>query len=49
MDDKEKVIEATRLLLELAFQGKIVLGYSDKEMIELFKRKIKEIREVITS
>ena len=49
MDDKEKVIETTRLLEELAFQEKIVLGYSDKEMIELFKRKIKEIREVITS
>jgi len=49
MDDKEKVAEATRLLEELAFQEKIVLGYSDKEMIELFKRKIEEIRKVITS
>ena len=43
MDDKEKVADATRLLEEMAFQEKIVLGYSDKEMIELYKRKIKEI------
>ena len=49
MDDKEKVADATRLLEELALQEKIVLGYSDKEMIELYKRKIKEIRKVITS
>ena len=49
MDDKEKVADATRLLEELAFQEKIVLGYSDKEMIEFYKRKIKEIRKVITS
>jgi hypothetical protein len=49
MDDKEKVADATRLLEELAFQEKIVLGYSEKEMIELYKRKIKEIRKVITS
>jgi len=49
MDDKEKIAEIIRLLEELKFQEKIVLGYSDKEMIELFKRKIKEIREVITS
>jgi len=49
MDDKEKVADATRLLEELAFQEKIVLGYSDKEMIELYKRKIKEIRKVIIS
>ena len=49
MDDKEKVADTTRLLEELAFQEKIVLGYSEKEMIELYKRKIKEIRKVITS
>ena len=49
MYDKEKVAEAARLLEELAFQEKIVLGYADKEMIELYKRKIKEIRKVITS
>ena len=49
MDDKEKVADATRLLEELAFQEKIVLGYSEKEMIELYKRKIKEIRKVIDS
>ena len=49
MDDREKVAEATRLLEELAFQEKIVLGYSDKEMIELYRRKIKEIRKVIIS
>ena len=49
MDDKEKVADVTRLLEELAFQEKIVLGYTEKEMIELYKRKIKEIRKVITS
>ena len=49
MDDKEKVAEATRLFEELAFQEKIVLGYTDKEMIELFRGKIKEIKKVITS
>jgi len=49
MDDKEKIAEIIRLLEELKFQEKIVLGYTDKEMIELFKRKIKEIRKVITS
>ena len=49
MDDKEKVAEIIRLLEELKFQEKIVLGYTDKEMIELFKRKIKEIRKVIIS
>ena len=49
MDDKEKVADATRLLEELAFQEKIVLGYTDKEMIELLKGKIKEIKKVITS
>ena len=49
MDDKEKIAEIIRLLEELKFQEKIVLGYSDKEMIELFKRKIDEIRKVITS
>ena len=47
MDDKEKVAEATRLLEELAFQQKIVLGYTDKEMIELFRGKIKEIKKVV--
>ena len=49
MDDKEKIVNATRLLEELAFQEKIVLGYTDKEMIELLKGKIKEIKKVITS
>ena len=47
MDDKEKVADATRLLEELAFQEKIVLGYTDKEMIELFRGKIKEIKKVV--
>ena len=47
MDDKEKIAEATRLFEELAFQEKIVLGYTDKEMIELFKGKIKEIKKVV--
>jgi len=49
MDDKEKVAEIIRLLEELKFQEKIVLGYTDKEMIELFRGKIKEIRKVVTS
>ena len=49
MDDKEKISEIIRLLEELKFQEKIVLGYSEKEMIELYKRKIKEIRKVIAS
>jgi len=49
MDDKEKVAEITRLLEELKFQEKIVLGYTDKEMIELFRGKVKEIRKVVTS
>ena len=44
MDDKEKVAEIIRLLEELKFQEKIVLGYTDKEMIELFRGKVKEIR-----
>jgi len=40
MDDKEKIAEIIRLLEELKFQEKIVLGYTDKEMIELLKGKI---------
>jgi len=47
MDDKEKVAEIIRLLEELNFQEKIVLGYTDKEMIELFRGKIKEIKKVV--
>ena len=47
MDDKEKVAEVIRLLEELKFQEKIVLGYTDKEMIELFRGKIKEIKKVV--
>jgi len=47
MDDKEKIAEITRLLEELKFQEKIVLGYTDKEMIELFRGKIKEIKKVV--
>ena len=49
MDDKEKIAEIIRLLEELKVQEKIVLGYTDKEMIELLKGKIKEIKKVITS
>jgi len=49
MDDKEKIAEIMRLLEELKFQEKIVLGYTDKEMIELFRGKVKEIRKVVTS
>jgi len=47
MDDKEKVAEIIRLLEELKFQEKIVLGYTDKEMIELFRGKVKEIKKVV--
>ena len=47
MDDKEKIEEIVRLLEELKFQEKIVLGYTDKEMIELFRGKIKEIKKVV--
>ena len=47
MDDKEKIAEIMRLLEELKFQEKIVLGYTDKEMIELFRGKIKEIKKVV--
>ena len=47
MDDKEKVAEIIRLLEELKFQEKIVLGYTDKEMIELFRGTIKEIKKVV--
>ena len=47
MDDKEKIAEIIRLLEELKFQEKIVLGYTDKEMIELFRGKIKEIKKVV--
>ena len=49
MDDKEKIAEIIRLLEELKFHEKIVLGYTDKEMIELFRGKVKEIRKVVTS
>ena len=47
MDDKEKIAEIIRLLEELKFQEKIVLGYTDKEMIELFRGKVKEIKKVL--
>ena len=47
MDDKEKIAAIIRLLEELKFQEKIVLGYTDKEMIELFRGKIKEIKKVV--
>ena len=47
MDDKEKNAEIIRLLEELKFQEKIVLGYTDKEMIELFRGKVKEIKKVV--
>ena len=49
MDDKEKVAEIIRLLEELKFQEIIVLGYTDKEMIKLFRGKVKEIRKLVTS
>jgi len=49
MDDKEKIAEIIRLLEELKFQEKIVLGYTDKEMIELFRGKVKEIRKLVIS
>ena len=47
MNNEEKIAEAKRLFEELAFQEKIVLGYTDKEMIELFRGKIKEIKKVV--
>jgi len=47
MDDKEKIAEIIRLLEELKFQEKIVLGYTDKEMIELFRGKFKEFKKVV--
>ena len=47
MDDKEKIAEATRLFEELAFQEKIVLGYTDKDMVQLFRGKIKELKKVV--
>ena len=47
MDDKEKIAEIIRLLEELKFQEKIVLGYTDKEMIELFRGKVKEIKRLV--
>ena len=47
MDDMEKIAEIIRLLEELKFQEKIVLGYTDKEMIELFRGKVKEIKKVV--
>ena len=47
MDDKEKVAEITRLLEELKFQEKIVLGYTDKDMLALFRGKLKEIKKVV--
>ena len=47
MDDKEKIAEITRLLEELKFQEKIVLGYTDKDMLALLRGKIKEIKKVV--
>ena len=47
MDDKEKIAEITRLLEELKFQEKIVLGYTDKDMLAFFRGKIKEIKKVV--
>ena len=47
MDDKEKIEEIVRLLEELKFQEKIVLGYTDKDMLALFRGKIKEIKKVV--
>jgi len=49
MNDKEKIKETLRLFDELAYQEKIVVGYGDAEMLELIKRKIEEIRKVLTS
>ena len=45
MDDKEKIAEIIRLLEELKFQEKIVLGYTDKEMIELFRGKSRKSKK----
>jgi len=43
----EKIAEIIRLLEELKFQEKIVLGYTDKDMLALFRGKIKEIKKVV--
>ena len=47
--DKKKIKETLRLFDEFAYQEKIVVGYGDAEMLELIKRKIEEIRKVLTS
>ena len=47
--DKEKIKEALRLFDELAYDQKIVANYGDAEMLSLFKRKIEEIKKVLTS
>ncbi len=47
--DKEKIKEALRLFDELAYDEKIVANYSDREMIKLLKRKMEEIKKVLTS
>jgi len=47
--DKEKIKEALRLFDELDHDKKIVANYGDAEMLSLFKRKIEEIKKVLTS
>ena len=47
--DKEKIKEALRLFDELANDKKIVANYGDAEMLRLVKRKIEEIKKVLTS
>ena len=47
--DKEKIKEALRLFDELAYDEKIVANYGDAEMLRLVKRKIEEIKKVLTS
>ena len=47
--DKEKIKEALRLFDELAYDEKIVANYGDAEMLKLLKRKIEEIKNVLTS
>ncbi len=47
--DKEKIKEALRLFDELDYDKKIVANYGEAEMLSLLKRKIEEIKKVLTS
>ena len=49
MNNKEKIKEALRLFDELDYDKKIVANYGEAEMLSLLKRKIEEIKKVLTS